>query len=252
MTRSELKYTVAEHCADMVRFVSGATGMISSVDLRCRFDWEQTSDPVVNQVDVYSSAYDEVIGVVIVPANLPLLPAHLSCHPLVEVAPLLQNAPQPAGPPGPAQLANRLRDLVDLPVTDLAAMIGIGRRQFYNLLEQGSTRPETELRLRHLADQVERLAGVVGEDPVAIRSALLTPVGDPARSLFEVAVGDEHSKLGETFRALLDRIERRGLRHVPRAVPRRRGGDPEAARRAREALDDLPSIDLGSEGEVER
>jgi hypothetical protein len=227
MTKPELRYTVAGHCAGMVRFVSGATGMVSSFDLPSGFHWEPTSDPVVNQVDLYSSAFDEVIGVVIVPPHLPLLPAHLSCRawqPPAEAAPPLKATSPPAGPPELAQLARRLRELVDLPVSDLAAMIGIGRRQFYNLLKDGSTSAETELRLRHLADRVERLAGVVGEEPAAIRSALLTPVGQPARSMFEVAVGDEHSKLGESFDALMDRIERRGLRQAPRAVPPRRPG----------------------------
>lgn len=257
MTKSELRYTFADNCADAVRFVSGATGMICSFDLPTAYHWEPpTSDPVVNQVDVYSSSFDEMVGVVIVPGNLPLLPVHLSCHPWqppVEIAPPRQPAaPPPVGPPELARLARRLRELVDLPVADLAAMVGIGRRQFYNLLQHGTTSPETELRLRHLADEIERLAGVVGEDPAAMRSALLTPVGEPARSLFEVAVGDEHSKLHGTFVALLDRIERRGLRQVPRGVPRRRTGKRgEATARTREALRDLPSIDLGPEVEGE-
>jgi hypothetical protein len=234
MTTTGLKYTFAEHCAHAMRFVSSATGVVADFDLPERFHWDPpTSDPVSNVVDVYSFDFDEVTGVVIVPTHLPLLPAHLW--------------PPPA--PTLSQLAHRLRDLAGLPVADLAAMIGIGRRQFYNLLDHGSTSAETELRVRHLADQLERIAGVVGDNPVAVRSALLTPVGSPARTLYEVALAGEDSKLGETFDALIDRIERRGLRQVPRALPRRRpggGGETEGAR-AQEALEELPSLELGAE-----
>jgi transcriptional regulator with XRE-family HTH domain len=256
MTQTELKYTFADHCSGALKFVSAATGVLVGYDPSERFHWESsTSDPVLNQVDYYSNAFDEVIGVVIVSTKLPLLPTHLWC-PIYEMPgdPASPAAPAPpasvVAPPAvpeTARLARRLRDVAGLPVADLAAMVGIGRRQFYNLLERGSASLETELRVQHLAAQLERLVHVVGENPDAVRSALLTPVGTPARSFYEVALAGEDSKLGESFEALLDRIERRGLRQVPRAVPPRRTGGSADAGRAREALESLPSLDLDAE-----
>ncbi|HSC20476.1 MAG TPA: hypothetical protein VLC07_01995 [Solirubrobacterales bacterium] len=250
MTTTALRYTFAEHCSHAVRFVPCATGMLGALYLSPQFDYgPATSDPVRNQVDVYSGAFEEVVGVVVMPAQLPLLPTYL-WSPVTELPAPAQPATVPADPsteaPEVAVLARRIRELAGLPVSDLAAMIGVGRRQFYNLLDHGSTSLGTELRVHHLAAQLERLAGIVGEDPAAIRSALLTPVGRPARSLFEVALAWEDSKIEETFGALVDRIERRGLRQVPRAVPRRRAV---AARDAsvREVLGELPAIEVDQE-----
>jgi hypothetical protein len=274
MTKAELRYTLADHCSGVIRFASGATGSILDSDLPPGFEREAfTSDPVCNQVDLYTRPYEDVYGVVVVQvgSGIPLLPPSLSSSfdllggnaagyvvPAVPVhlpaaaAPVLINATP--GPPELAGVTRRVRDLAGLPVNDVARMVGIGRRQFYNLLEHGSTSPETELRLRHLAAQLERLAGVVGEDSAAIRSALLTPVGEPPRSLFEAALASEDSSLGAIFDALLNRIERRGLRQVRRAVPRRRATEAgeQAPDRLRKALDSLPTIDLDPEAGGER
>lgn len=275
MTNADLKYTFADHCSGAIRFASGATGSILDSDLPPGFRHEAlTSDPVRNQVDFYTHPYEDVYGVVVVQvgAGIPLLPPSLiaptfdllagrAAGHLFAVVPGHPPAvPSPvevdvrSGASEPAEIARRVRDLAGLPVNDVARMIGIGRRQFYNLLERGSTSPETELRLRHLAAQLEQLAGVVGEDSAAIRSALLTPVGEPPRSLFEAALAGEDASLGRIFNALLDRIERRGLRQVRRAVPRRRTAerDERASDRLREALDSLPTIDLDPEAGGER
>lgn len=269
MTKAELKYTFADHCSGAIRFASGATGSILDSDLSPGFEREPfTSDPVCNQVDLFTRPFEEVYGVVVVQlggAGIPLLPPALTAPSfdllagrgadyLVPVVPVRPAAPAvPVEPPPGANelaaVARRVRDLAGLPVNDVAQMVGIGRRQFYNLLERGSSSPETELRLRHLEAQLERLGGVVGEDPAAIRSALLTPVGDPPRSLFEAALAGEDASLEAIFDALLDRIERRGLRQVRRAVPRSRAGEggEQGADRVRRALDGLPTIDLDSE-----
>lgn len=264
-----LKYTFADHCAGALRFASGGTGSILDSDLPRGFEHKDfTSDPVRNQVDVYWSTFDQVYGVVVVslPADFPLLPPTLArpAHDLLaSPAPpapfFLRDAAtsialaNPPHVPELAEVAQRLRDLAGLPVGDVAAMVGLGRRQFYNLLDAGATSPETELRLRHLADLLEQLAGVVGEDPTTIRSALLTPVGSAAHSLFETALEGEETVLREIFDALLDRIEQRGLRQVRRAAPRRDLPDAgrQRADRAREVLDEMPTLDLDPEPDGE-
>jgi hypothetical protein len=271
MTKAELKYTFADHCRGAIRFASDATGSILDSDLPPGFEREAfTSDPVCNQVDFYTRPYEDIYSVIVVQVGpgMPLLPPSLTTPSFDLLAgrvadfvpvvpghlPAVQSPAVVDTPSGSSQLAavaHRVRDLAGLPVNDVARMIGIGRRQFYNLLERGSSSPETELRLRHLAAQLERLAGVVGEDSAAIRSALLTPVGVPPRSLFEAALASEDASLGGIFDALMDRIERRGLRQVRRAVPRRRSGEV-ASDRLREALDGLPAIDLDPEAGSER
>jgi hypothetical protein len=272
MTKAELKYTFADHCSGAIRFASGATGSILDSDLPPGFEREAfTSDPVSNQVDFYTRPYEDIYSVIVVQggAGMPLLPPSLTTPvfdllaghaadyfvPIVPVhlpaakSPIVIDAP--SSTPELATVARRVRDLAGLPVNDVARMIGIGRRQFYNLLGRGSSSPETELRLRHLEAQLERLTGVVGEDSTAIRSALLTPVGDPPRSLFEAALAGEDASLGRIFDALMDRIERRGLRQVRRAVPRGRGAEGPTDR-LREALDGLPTINLDPEAGSER
>lgn len=269
MTKTKLKYTFADHCSGAIRFASDATGSILDSDLPPGFEREAfTSDPVCNQVDFYTRPYEDIYSVIVVQVGpgMPLLPPSLTTPPFDLLAghatdyvvpihlpaakpPVVADAP--SGTPELAGVARRVRDLAGLPVNDVARMIGIGRRQFYNLLERGSSSPETELRLRHLEAQLERLASVVGEDSAAIRSALLTPVGAPPRSLFEAALASEDASLSGIFDALMDRIEQRGLRQVRRAVPRRRSGGA-ASDRLREALDSLPTIDLDEGAGSER
>ena len=266
MTKTALKYTLSEHCSGALRFGSGATGALLDYDFPVGFECQSlTSDPVRNQVDTFRLPYEKIYGVVIVPARagLPLLPAYLlpahTWYPTFEspprpITPTSVEAAPPSQPttlaspePQLAEVAGRIRDLTGLPVADVAAMVGIGRRQFYNLLGGGSASLETELRVRHLAALLDRLTGVVGEEPEAVRSALLTPVGAPARSVFEVALAGEDAKFEEALDALLDRIERRGLRQVPRAVPRQ--GIPSTQQRdgGREALGALPPLDFDLE-----
>src|SRR5512146_1640313 len=52
----------------------------------------------------------------------------------------------------------RTRESIDIPVVDLARMVGLRRRQFYNLLEGNPTTARTEMRIRRLAAALERLA----------------------------------------------------------------------------------------------
>jgi hypothetical protein len=89
-----------------------------------------------------------------------------------------------------AEVAEQMRDLVDLPVQDIARMAGIGRRQYYNLMRGKATSMRTtadERRFHLLHRLLSELHRQVG-DPRAVRGAVLMPVeGLGFRSFMEVA-----------------------------------------------------------------
>lgn len=69
-----------------------------------------------------------------------------------------------------------LRLQAGLPVGDLAGMLGVKRRQFYNWLnEENSPDPGSETRVRFVADLVNQLHAQL-ESAKQVRAALLTPV----------------------------------------------------------------------------
>jgi len=89
-----------------------------------------------------------------------------------------------------AAVCAEMRALIDLPVQDLARMVGIGRRQFYNLMN-GETpamrSSEDERRLRQVHDQLKSLSSVSHGDS-SLRSAVLTPLPDlQGKSFFDAA-----------------------------------------------------------------
>jgi uncharacterized protein (TIGR04255 family) len=145
----------------------------------------------------------------------------------------------------------RIRESIDIPVVDLARMVGLRRRQFYNLLDGNPTTTQTEMRIRRLAAALERLAQATGDGPAALRAAVLTPVGQDATNLFEVAVEGDEGSLARTVEALLAQIAEFGVRRTRRAIPR--PASPTAAerrrKRAREALADRPGHEPAREGD---
>jgi hypothetical protein len=72
------------------------------------------------------------------------------------------------------EVLNALRSQAGLPVSDLAAMLGVSRRQFYNWIGH-ENEPDTsqEQRVRHSAALVDELHKRMG-DPRMVRGALLT------------------------------------------------------------------------------
>lgn len=133
-----------------------------------------------------------------------------------------------------------MRESIDIPVVDLARMIGLGRRQFYNLLDGNPTSTETEARIRRLAAAIERLAAVTEGGPQTLRAAVLTPIGPDAINFFEVAAAGDDRRLAATVEALLVQIETRGIRRTRRAIPRPvpPGADEQRKRLMRESLAD--------------
>ena len=127
-----------------------------------------------------------------------------------------------------AQVAVQLREKADLPVQDIAAMCGVKRRQYYNLLqgEPSSFAIEQHMRLVHevVSDLFERL----GRDSRAVRSAILTPLDRLGLgSVFEVASQVDVARLRDAYAALLDVVDADAkLRERPAPSASLRSDDP--------------------------
>jgi hypothetical protein len=127
----------------------------------------------------------------------------------------------PTSQPSLAELTEQMRELVDLPVQDLARMCGIGRRQYYNLMRGKAEAMKTaggeqRVRLVHrcLLDLHERLGS-----PAAVRAAVLMPLaGSDMRSLLEVGGSGDVPLLQWAYREL-DEQRAAGATPSPDALP---------------------------------
>jgi hypothetical protein len=79
-----------------------------------------------------------------------------------------------------------LRSRSGLRAADVARMVGIQRRQLYNILDGAGTTPDREQRIRSLASVVDDLFEQFGDSP-SVRSALLTPLTADLESFFDIA-----------------------------------------------------------------
>jgi hypothetical protein len=107
-----------------------------------------------------------------------------------------------------AELTTEMREMIDLPVQDLARMCGVQRRQFYNLMN-GDSHPRNadhEQRLRQLHRILRDLFTALDENPEAVRAAVLTPLGDGLTTFFEVARGGDLALLGDAYRHVRARV----------------------------------------------
>ena len=134
-----------------------------------------------------------------------------------------------AAPEAPLSLATPTTQLVDvpaalrqarsqagLPVQDLAAMFGIGRRQFYNLVSgEQHTDDARAPRIARVTDVVERISEWVGGNTRKVRALLLARLdGD---SIYDAAVADDEHRIGRAVeRAYLLAGEAMSL---PRLLP---------------------------------
>ncbi len=74
------------------------------------------------------------------------------------------------------EVLQAMRAQAGLPVGDLAGLLGVKRRQFYNWLsEENSPDPGAETRIRQVAELIEGLFAQLGSGK-QVRAALLTPV----------------------------------------------------------------------------
>lgn len=128
------------------------------------------------------------------------------------------------------ELLADIREQIDLPVQDLASMCGVRRRQFYNLLDGKTTTTPREAHVRLFHDVVSDIRHAVDDDRSRLRAALLMPVSDDHRSLYDAAVAGDDDVLRGTASILIDRLHRGDVRGLIRRPSPRFRGSGKAAR----------------------
>lgn len=167
------------------------------------------------------------------------------CHPVW----LVRRGPPHA--PSLADLVSDLKDRLDLPVEDVAAMVGVGRRHFYNLMSGATVSSAREAWIRVLHAIVDDLDVAVGGDRGRLRAAILMPVGERFESVYAAAEGGDLDHLRTIGSEVVRRIEAgevagmidRPAPHLQRLV------SPEAAARVSDHLrGDPPQSDGEGDG----
>lgn len=106
-----------------------------------------------------------------------------------------------------AEVAEQMRDFVDLPVQDLARMAGLGRRQYYNLMCGKAASMKTsdgERRFRLLHRFLGELHDQLG-NARAVRGAVLQPLGKfELRSFYDVAAEGQLDEMSTAYRVLAE------------------------------------------------
>jgi hypothetical protein len=120
-----------------------------------------------------------------------------------------------AGVPNVGEAVSELRERTQLPVKDVAAMLGIKRRHVYNLLDGEPASAATIARVHAASRMVQRVGEFVGADPRDVRNALLVPV--EGKSLFERLSEGDVVAADQALGRLAKRVEA-GMR-LPRRVP---------------------------------
>lgn len=126
-----------------------------------------------------------------------------------------------------SEVAKSLRAEVDLPVSKIAEMCGIGRRQFYNLLDGTTAASRNEDWIRALGESVGTIFHAYGEDPEVVRDVLQRPVD--GTTYVDAACEQDQFGLRSAHEAALMRIDslpKRLHRSLPRKGVRR---SPDAA-----------------------
>jgi hypothetical protein len=86
------------------------------------------------------------------------------------------------------------RSRAGLPVQDLAAMFGVKRRHFYNLLAGGGDETERMPRIAQVTSAIAQVSDWAGHNSRKARTLLLTRLaGD---SIYDAAVADDEGRLG--------------------------------------------------------
>lgn len=122
-----------------------------------------------------------------------------------------------------AEAVKTIREGSGLPAADVAAMIGVRRRQLYNLLGGGSASSERERWIGTLAEQISVLREAAGGEGRRVRAAVLLP-GEGGRSFYDFACERDEDALRRVSAELADDL--RGGRisgRVQRPSPTLRG-----------------------------
>lgn len=125
------------------------------------------------------------------------------------------------------EIADGLRDHIDLPVQDIAKMCGVERRQFYNLIDGTTKKPQQEAHIRLVFEIAAELHERLG-DAQSVRAALLTPLeGTGFDSLYEISTQLDADQLRRGREELLRHLaEGRRLEDAPAPTANFRANDP--------------------------
>lgn len=160
-----------------------------------------------------------------------------------EVRLLLMEPADPEQPPL-ADVVRRLREQVGLPAAHVAAMLGVKRRQLYNLLERGRATSDRERWIHALAGHVDVLADAANGDPDAVRAAVLRPLPS-GQTFFSHATELDEPGVARATAELLELMSQGRLRG------RARRPAPSLKRRGREgATSDFLSGYRGSDADA--
>jgi hypothetical protein len=118
-------------------------------------------------------------------------------------------------------VVGELREQLGMSVDDAAAMCGVGRRQFYNLMSGTSARTAQERHIRKLGGLVDELSAAVESSPDRVRSLALHPVD--GSTFYEAARAQDATRMDSIARRLIEAVETDQLTGaVRRPSPRRR------------------------------
>lgn len=126
--------------------------------------------------------------------------------------------------PEPLTLGEVLADTrakIDLPVSDLCHLFGVGRRQFYNLLEDRTltTRPREEC-ARALHRIVLKIDRLTDGDRAKVRAAMLLPLEPDGETLYSAGRTQDLLKVRRVGDELIKRLQSGHVRGmVPRPSP---------------------------------
>ena len=102
------------------------------------------------------------------------------------------------------------------PSKTLPPCAGSGGVEFYNLLDGKTTTTPREAHVRLFHDVVSDIRHAVDDDRSRLRAALLMPVSDDHRSLYDAAVAGDDDVLRGTASILIDRLHRGDVRGLIR------------------------------------
>jgi hypothetical protein len=122
-----------------------------------------------------------------------------------------------------SETVEEIRNMLDLPAAQIAAMCGVSRRQFYNLLNGQSTSFGREQWIRSLYEAINRLYRAVGGDGDKLRAAVLSPV-EGGDSVLRAASANDTRALNSIVEAMQQRILAGFQGRVRRPVPLKKGG----------------------------
>lgn len=132
----------------------------------------------------------------------------------------------------PATL-QEVRVKAGLPVQDVAAMFGVKRRQFYNLLNgEDLPSPDTDRRIGPVTEAIRVLSEAASGDSRAVRVAILARIG--GESVFDAAMSGEPGRL-ESATARAAQAVASGQR-LRKRLPPSHEATPEEAATARDEL----------------